>query len=512
MPAQKIGMRKAREIIRLRWEQKLSQKDVATSCDCSQSTVHDCLARAKLAGLGWPLAQELDDEKLEALLYPSNPGRKSKPKPDFKEIHLELGKKAVTLELLWQEYRHVHPEGYGYSRFCDLYHQWRSQLEVSMRQVHVPGEKFFVDFAGQSVEVIDPNTGEVTKYPVFVGAMGLSNLIYAEATEGQDLKSWLRAHENAMRYLGGVPRVWVPDNLKVGVKHPCYYEPEINPSYKELADHYDAVVLPARVRKPKDKAKVENAVLQVERWLLAPIRKQQFFGLSEVNEALLDRLRWLNDRPLSKLNESRRTLFDKFDKPALKPLPGRPFQLGQWKLSVAVNIDYHLAFDGHLYSVPCSLIGKRVDVRATDFTLECFYKGRRVASHIRSYHKGGVTTVDEHRPKTHRDYAGWTPSRLIGWASTVGPSTAEAVRTIMLNKRHPEEGYRASLGVIRLADRYGKGRVEKACDKARAINSVSFRSIYSILKTGFDQLCLPQPSAPHEPIEHENIRGEDYYN
>jgi transposase len=505
-------MRKAREIIRLRWEQNLSQKDVAVSCNCSQSTVHDCLARARLAGLGWPLPDELDDEKLESLLYPKRPGGKIKPKPDFKDIHLELGRKGVTLELLWQEYRHVHPDGYGYSQFCALYHRWRSELDVSMRQVHVPGEKFFVDFAGQSIEVIDPQTGEATAHPVFVGAMGLSNLIYAEATEGQEMKSWLRAHENAMRYLGGAPWVWVPDNLKVGVKHPCYYEPEINPSYKELADHYDTVVLPARVCKPKDKAKVENAVLQVERWVLAPLRKQRFFSLAEANQAIGERLEWLNNRRLSKLEESRRTLFEKFDRPALKPLPSRPFQMGQWKRNVAVNIDYHVDFEGHLYSVPCSLIGKRIDVRATGFTLECFYKGRRVASHMRSYFRGGTTTVEEHRPKTHRDYAGWTPSRLMQWASTVGPQTAEAVQTIMLNKRHPEEGYRASLGVIRLADRYGKERVEKACDKARAIKSVTYRSIHSILKTGFDQLPLPEPPAPYEPIEHENIRGKDYYN
>lgn len=512
MPAHKIAMRKAREILRLRWGQKLSQKDVAVSCNCSQSTVHDCLARAKLAGLVWPLPDELDDEKLEAVLYPKGGAQKSKSKPDFKKIHLEVGKKGVTLELLWQEYRVGQPDGYSYSRFCELYHRWRTELDVSMRQVHVPGEKLFVDFAGQSVDIIDPKTGEVIPHPVFVSAMGVSSLTYAEVTEAQDLKSWLRAHENAMRYLGGVPHVWVPDNLKVGVTHPCYYEPEINPSYKELADHYDAVVLPARVRKPKDKAKVENAVLQVERWLLAPLRKQQFFSVAEANQALWERLEWLNNRRMSKLDESRRTLFEKVDRPALKPLPDRPFQLGEWKRNVAVNIDYHFEFDRHYYSVPCSLIRKRVDVRATAFTLECFHKGRRVATHIRSYFKGGVTTSDEHRPKTHRDYAGWTPSRLIQWASTVGPQTAEAVRAIMLSKRHPEAGYRASLGVIRLADRYGKDRVEQACEKARAINSVTYRSINSILKTGFDQLPLPEPTAPYQSIEHENIRGKDYYN
>lgn len=514
MPAHRISMRKTKEIIRLRWEQKLSQKCVAESCNCSQSTVHDCLVRTRQAGLSWPLPENMDDEQLEALLYPKVPKGelKPKPKPDFKTIHLELAKKGVTLELLWQEYRAVHPDGYSYSQMCHLYRKWRDSLDISMRQVLVPGEKLFIDFAGKKVEVIDPQSGEVTEHDVFVATMGVSNYTYAEVVESQDMKSWLRAHENAMRFYGGAAVVWVPDNLKVGVTHPCFYDPEINPSYKELADHYGAVVLPARVRKPKDKARVENGVQQVERWCLAPIRNQQFFSITEANQALRQRLQWLNNRKLTKLDDTRLSLFDKVDKPALKPLPNRPFRMGQWKRNVAVNIDYHFEFDRHYYSMPFTLIRKRIDIRVTFHTLECFHKGKRIFTHVRSYIKGGITTIDEHMPKSHRDYAGWTPTRLINWASTVGPATAEAVRLIMQSKRHPEQGYRSSLGVIRLADRYGKQRLEKACHRAKEINSVTYGSINSILKTGFEQMPLPKPEQPQLPIDHENIRGEQYYN
>jgi transposase len=513
MPAQRMTMRKTREIIRLRLGKNLSQQQVAQNCNCSQSTVHDCMARVKLAGLSWPLPEELDDEKLQQMLYPKSLAASHKPEPDYKQVHLEFAKKGVTLELLWQEYRQQYPEGYGYSQFCDLYGKWRSKLDISMRQTHVPGEKLFVDFAGQTVEIIDPETGEVRPCPVFVAAMGFSSFTYAEVTESQDKDDWIKAHENACDFLGGVPRVWVPDNLKSGVKKPCFYDPEINPSYQELADHYDAVVLPARVRKPKDKAKVENAVLQVERWVIAPLRKQSFFSIAEANQAVRERLDWLNARKLSMLDESRRTLFEKFDKAKLKPLPQRPFQRSDWKLRVSVNIDYHIVFDFHYYSVPCQLIREKVDVRATLFTLECFHNGRRVASHVRSYIKGGFTTLDAHRPVSHRQYAGWTPERMLNWASTVGPITAQTVGAIMQNKRHPEQGYRAAMGVIRLADRYGKQRVEQACQRAHELKSHSYRTIESILKNSLEQQVLPNtPSTQYPSIEHENIRGEEYYN
>jgi transposase len=310
-----------------------------------------------------------------------------------------------------------------------------------------------------------------------------------------------------------VPQVLVPDNLKSAVTKPCFYDPEINRSYKDLADHYDTVVIPARVRRPKDKSKVENAVQQVERWVLAPLRNQKFFSLRELNDAIVQRLDWLNNRPLSKPNRSRLQLFEEVDKPALKALPAKRFEIPQWKREVGVNIDYHIEFEDHYYSVPCSLIRKRVDIRATSTTVECLHQGTRVALHARSYARGKSTTIPEHRPKTHRDYADWTPSRMLRWAASIGPQTEAAVRSVMDSKRRPEEGYRAALGIIRLAARYGKERLELACERALAIRSASYKTIHSILKTGMDQRPLLQPSTPNPtPLDHENVRGAVYYN
>jgi transposase len=305
----------------------------------------------------------------------------------------------------------------------------------------------------------------------------------------------------------------VPDNLKSAVTKPSFYDPELNRSYKDLADHYEIVILPARVRRPKDKSKVENAVQQVERWVLAPLRNQKFFSLGELNQAIRQRLDWLNQRPLSKLDQSRQQLFDEVDKPALKPLPKKRFEIPEWKRNVGVNIDYHIEFDNHFYSVPCHLMRKRVDVRATSTTVECLHEGARVALHSRSYVRGKSTTIAEHRPKAHRDYADWTPSRMLRWAGSIGPQTEAAVQAVMNSKRHPEEGYRASLGIIRLATRYGKERLERACERAQVIRSSSYKTIHSILKTGMDQQPLNlQPLPQTEPVDHENVRGANYYN
>jgi len=505
-------MRKTREILRLRLGKKLRQREVAQSCNCSPSTVSNVVAQAQLVGLGWPLPDDLDDEALEARMYSQRSSREHRELPDFKHIHFELRRKGVTLALLWQEYRTVHPDGFGYTTFCNRYRQWREQLDVSMRQSHVPGERLYVDYAGVKALLHDPVTGDTQEVSVFVAALGASQLIYAEAVAGEDMHSWIGAHQRAFDFVGGVPELLVPDNLKSGVTEPCFYDPEINRTYKDLADHYDTVVLPARVRKPKDKAKVENAVLQVERWVLAPLRNQKFFSLKELNDAIRERLDWLNNRPLSKLESTRQQLFDELDKPALKPLPSRRFYIPEWKRNVGVNIDYHVEFERHYYSVPCGLIRKRVDIRATSTTVECFYQGQRVAVHQRSLLKGKSTTTPEHRPKTHRDYEEWTPSRMLNWASSIGSKTATAVAAVMGSKRRPEEGYRASLGIIRLASRYGKERLELACERALAIRSPNYKTIQSILKTGMEQQPLPLRSeSGTDPVQHENIRGPHYY-
>jgi len=487
-------------------------RHVARSCHVSPSTVHDCIARAEAAGFTWPPPADLDDAALEALLYPGQPVHRDRAIPDFEAIYRELKRKGVTLQLLWQEYKQQHPnDGYQYSQFCERYRQWRAQLDVVMRQEHRAGEKLFVDYAGQTMPIIDPETGEVRDLPVFVAALGASSYTYAEVHEDQKLASWITGHIHAFEFFQGVTAALVPDNLKSGVKKACFYEPDLNPTYQELAKHYGTVILPARPRKPRDKAKVENAVQQTERWLIALLRNQQFFSRAEANQGIQQRLTWLNNRPFAKLEGSRRSLYEDIDRPALKPLPTCRYELAQWKTNVGVNIDYHVEFARHYYSVPYQLTGKRVDVRATTTTIECFFKHRRVASHRRSSRAGQFTTDPAHRPKSHQRYADWSPSRLIRWAETVGPHTAAVIETILKLKPHPEQGFRTCLGILRLAKRHGNDRLELASKRAQAIEALSYRSIKSIIDTGLDREPLPVTQQTTLAIDHANIRGPDYY-
>lgn len=509
MPAERLTMRKIREILRLRWNLKLSQRQVAQSCNVAPSTVAEVEYRAAAVGLAWPV--DLDDAALEAKLYPP-PQLEARPAPDFASVFRELKRPGVTLQLLWHEYRQSHPDdGYGYSRFCDLFRDWRKAGQLTMRLQHKAGDKLFVDFAGHTLSLVDPETGEVREAQIFVAALAASNYTYAEACESQSVQAWLTVHIHAFEFIGGVTAAIVPDNLKAGVTKPDFYDPDLNPGYRELARHYDSVILPARVRKPRDKAKVENAVQQVERWVLAPLRNHTFHSLTEMNGAIRERLDWLNSRPFAKLEGSRRTLFEQIDKPALKPLPTKRFEIAEWKTDVGVNIDYHIEFGHHFYSVPYTLVGERVDVRATTFAVEVLHKGRRVASHRRSYHKGGFSTLDEHRPKSHQRYADWTPSRMVRWGESFGPNTAFVVEHVLKTKPHPEQGYRSCLGILRLGKRFGRERLEAACARARAIGSLSYKSVASILKTGLDQKPLTPAAQQELPLNHENIRGPDYY-
>ncbi len=512
MPAHRLTMRTTREILRLRLGLALPIRQVARSCHVAPSTVHDCLARAAEAGLAWPLPAELDDAALEARLYPGPPGRATRAAPDFAAIYRELKRKGVTLQLLWQEYKHQHPDdGYQYSQFCARYRQWRAQLDVVMRHAHRAGEKLFVDYAGQPMPIVDPQTGEVRALPVFVATLGASNYTFAEVHEDQRLPSWIRGHIHAFEFFQGVPAALVPDNLKAAVKKPSFYEPDLNPTYQELAAHYGAVILPARPRKPRDKAKVENAVQQVERWLLAPLRHQRFFSRAEANQALQHQLTALNTRRFAKLVGSRRSLFEELDRPALQPLPATRYEPAEWKTHVGVNIDYHIEFARHYYSVPYQLTGKRIDVRATATTVECFHRQRRIASHRRSSRPGQFTTDPAHRPKAHQRYAEWSPSRLIRWAESIGAQTATVVERILQRKPHPEQGFRTCLGILRLAKRYGRDRLEQACGRAVDIDALSYHSIKSILTTGLDQEPVVPPPPPAVPIAHANIRGPTYY-
>lgn len=504
-------MRKVREVLRLKWEIGLSHRDVARSLGISHSTVIEYLRRAREAGLSWPLPEEMDDARLEALLFPASPpANVPRPLPDWSYVHQELPRKGVTLQLLWLEYRQRHPDGYQYSRFCELYRQWESKLDVVLRQSYRAGEKAFIDYAGPTIPVVDAETGEIHEAQVFVGTLGASNHTYVEATWTQTLPDWIASHVRMFQYWGGAPELLIPDNLKSGVKKACYYEPDLNRTYQELAAHYGSVVLPARPYHARDKAKVEAGVQNVERWIIAPLRHHTFFSLSELNREIAQRREALNDRPFQKLEGSRRSLFESLERPALKPLPPLPYEYSEWK-KARVNIDYHIHVEKHNYSVPYQLAREELDVRLTATTLEALHKGRRVAAHPRSYRPNGYTTDPAHMPSSHRKHLEWSPSRLVGWAATVGPATADLARRILESRPHPEQGYRSCLGLMSLAKSYSHERLEAASRRALWIDALSYRSVKSILQTGLDRGPLEEQTTLALPREHAHLRGPDYY-
>ena len=513
MAKRRLSMRKIKEIVRLKWSCRQSNRQIAKSCCVAHSTVGECLFRAEKAGLSWPLDPDLDDAALEKLLYPPNPCPDAKPRmPDMAYLHRELKRKSVTLQLLWYEYKESHPEGYQYSQFCNLYRKWVKKLDVTLRQHHRAGEKMFVDYAGQTVPIINPSTGEITDAHIFVAALGASSYTFAQATAAEDLPSWIQSHIHAFEFFKGVSEILVPDNLKAGVTSPCRYEPDLNPTYQDMAQHYTTTVIPARSAKPRDKAKVESAVLVAERWILAALRNHTFFSLTELNEAIAAHLEKLNNRSFKKLDTTRRYLYETIDKPALKPLPAKRYEFAEWK-KARVNIDYHVEVYRHYYSVPYQLAREQVDVRLTPSTVEVLFKNRRVASHKRIYLPGGFETLPEHMPKSHQRYLEWTPGRILNWAAKNGPNTEKLVNRIMETRPHPEQGFRSSLGIMRLTKPYGPERVEMACSRSLAIQAYAYKSVKSILKKGLDQqpLLFDNSADAAPPSTHHNIRGKNYY-
>jgi transposase len=512
MPAKRLSMRKIKEILRLKWAQSLSNRKIAQNCGISRPTVTDYLRRAEQAGLSWPLPDAWDDAKLERTLFPEPPKGTALERgvPNWVEVHQEMKKKSVTLFLLWQEYREQSPQGYQYSWFCDHYRWWLGKRDWVMRQNHRAGEKLFVDYAGQTVPVVDSRTGEIRETQIFVAVLGASNYTYAEATWTQALPDWIGSHQRTFDFLGGVPEVVVPDNLLSGVSKAHRYEPDINPTYQDLATHYGVAIVPARVRRPKDKAKAEVGVQIVERWILAALRHQMFFSLSELNQAIQSLLVRLNQRPFKKLPGSREQLFKTLDYPALNPLPATPYVYAQWK-KVRVHIDYHVEVEGHYYSVPYTLIKHVLDARLTERTIEVFHRGQRVASHLRSWLKGRHTTLDPHMPEAHRKYNDWSPQRFHQWAQKIGPATAQVITTILTSRKHPQQGYRACLGILRLAKAYSDARLEAACQRALMLGTCRYKSIESILKHRLDSQPFHETPEQNLPQDHGNIRGPDYY-
>jgi transposase len=506
-------MRKIRDVLRLKFESGLSERVIARSLSLSNGSVNSYLQRARMAGLGWPLPGGLDDAALVLLLFPPAPAvaAPARPTPDWTLVDKELRRRGVTLALLWEEYRAAHPGGFGYSWFCEHYGAFKSRLRPPMRQSHAAGEKVFVDFAGDMIDVVDPVTGEVRPMKLFVAAMGASNYIFAQARSSEQIADWIGAHVDLFAFLGGAPKFVVCDNLKAAVTNPDRYEPGLNRSYLELADHYGVAVLPARPYKPRDKAKVEQSVLIAERWILARLRDRRFFRAADLNAAIAELVGDINARVMKGYNASRAELFATIDRPALKELPQEAYVFAVWK-RCRVAPDYHVEVDGHWYSAPFRLIRELVDVRVADKTVEIFHKSQRVASHPRAPNRRGHTTIPDHMPSAHRRHASWTPGRLVAYAEKIGPSTAALFEAIMTDRPHPEQGFRTCLGILALTRTYDNARVDAACRRGVSIKARSVASIRSILKNGLERAFLDEAERlDREPVRHGNIRGRDYF-
>lgn len=508
----KKSMRTVREILRLHFEHKLGRRAIARACAASPTTVGEYIEGVTQSGKDWAVVSALDDASLQSILRRKEGAESSrKPLPDFALLREEMKKKGVTLTLLWEEYRAVHPEGYSRSRFFELYEKHGRTLDPVMRFTHKAGDKLFVDFSGDRPSHVDGKTGEVIEAELFVAVMGASSRIYAVAVSSQQIPDWTRAHAGAFEYFGGVPACVVPDQLKSGVKTSCKYDPEINPVYAELCAHYGVAVIPARPREPRDKAKVESGVLIAQRRILAALRNRTFFSLAELNEAIACELEKLNDRPMQGVGKSRNQVFEETDKPVLKPLPKERFQIREWK-KAKVHIDYHVAVNGCWYSVPYTLIGKEVEVCLSATTVEILHGGKRVASHARTHTRNVYVTVDSHRPNSHQKHLEWTPQRMRHWGESIGLRTGAMIEAIIKSAVHPEHAYRKCLGLLRLAKAIGNDRLEMACDKALTLGAVGYRSVRNILDKGLENADIGKESEElHLPLVHDNVRGSDYY-
>lgn len=504
-----LTVRKIKEILRMKWVLGLSDRQVSASLNIAHSTVGEYLKRAEQAGLDWEQAQGLGEVDLKARLFPPKSlGSKQRPEPDWKQIDKELKQKGVTRMLLWEEYLAEHPDGYGYSQFCERFRHWAETQETpTMRKPKKAGEEAEVDYSGLTMPIIDPHTGEITQAEIFVGVLGASGLIYAEAQADQSKPNWVRGHVRMFEFYGGVPRILRPDNLGSGVSKASFYEPDLNPTYHELAVHYGTAVIPARVKKPKDKALGENAVQQVGRWVLAPLRKLSFFSVAELNRAMRPRLDWLNDRPLTGQTHSRRELFEEIEKAALQPLPDYPFEYLEVK-QAKVHLDYHVSFEKHHYSVPHQYTRKTVLVRASEHLVEIYADQKRIACHKRCRHQG-YSTQKEHMPANHRWYLEWSPERFIQWGRQIGPQTEAFIQATLASRRHPEQAYRSCLGILKLADSASPQLLEAACGLALAHDALSYKAVKRLLETKKDAL---EASSSPEPVAHEHIRGQKYYN
>ncbi|MBX3245773.1 MAG: IS21 family transposase [Myxococcales bacterium] len=505
-------MRKTKEILRLRWQQGLSVRDTSKSVGVSTGVIDKTVCRARSAGLTWEAIEGLEEDELEVRLYgtgPKKPGA-ARPMPDPLHMHKELRKQGVTLELLHLEYLEEHPDGYRYTAFCDVYRRWLALRPLSMRQVHKAGEKTFVDYSGKKPSIVDPQTGEVIEVELFVGALGASNYTFAEATRTQRTEDFLGSHVRMVEFFGGVTAVYVPDQLKSAVKEPSRYEPGITRGYADWARHYGTAIVPARPRKPKDKAKVEVAVQVAQRWILARLRHETFFSLTDLNARIRELLIELNERPMRGYGgATRRELFERLDQPALRALAETRFEVSDWS-SARVSRDYHVQLEKHWYSVPYALVGERVEARLTTTTVELFFRGRRVAAHVRSREPYKHTTDPGHMPPKHRHAQDGVES-VVAWAKSVGPMTATLVERILDANPYREQGWRSARGLQRIGEKHGPERTEAACAKALAFGARSYKPVERILRLGRETTPSDDTEPTDSGITHENVRGPDYY-
>lgn len=513
MSMPRITMKKLREVLRLKFDLKLSNREIANMLNISSSTVSLYVTTFKRKETSWSQANSLGDIELNKLLFPVKylDPKRTFAKPNFKYIHKELKRKGVTLQLLWEEYYDMHKDhSYSRTQFCVLYQGWSRKLNISMRQRHKAGDKLFIDYAGQTIPIVDINTGEIKKAQIFIAVLGASNYTYAEATWSQSLPDWIGSHVRAFEYFGGVVALLVPDNLRSGIDKACRYEPDANPLYADMVSYYGTAVLPARPYKPKDKAKAEVGVQIIERWILARLRNHKFFSLTELNHEITKLLSIANNKPFKKLPGTRLSQFEAIDKPALRPLPAQPYIYSDFK-KTRLWLDYHVEVDGHYYSAPYQLIKEMLEVRMTENTIEIFHNNQRIASHIRNYRKGTHTTINEHMPTKHQKHMQWTPGRFLNWAKSIGPQTLILTKHILEKKEHPEQGYRACLGLLNLARTYSKERLESGCNRANFYQIYTRRCVSNILKEGLDKQPLPVNDNEPKNLTHENIRGPSYF-
>ncbi len=522
MPTKRISMRKLRELLQLRLHAKLKMRPIKESLRLSLGAVQKVISKAEELGLTWEAIERLDDQQLADLFYPVSDNQPSNQLqlPDWGEVHRELRRKGVTKHLLWEEYTQQYPNrSYSYPQYCFLYQEWAKKQKRSMRQVHKAGEKLFIDYAGQTMPIVCNATGEVKFAQIFVAVLGASNYTFAEATWSQKLIDWTGSHVRAFEFLGGIPEIIVPDNLKSGVTKACRYDPDTNLSYQQLGAHYGTAIIPTRPRKPKDKAKAEVGVqipqgtlsaygihLVIERWILARLRHHTFFSLAELNQCIKLLLEEVNNKPFKQLKGTRREWFELLDKPVLSPLPKHPYQYTEIK-SVKVNIDYHIQYDKHLYSVPHHLVGEKIELHAKANLIELYFHNQRVTSHARKYHHG-MTTLPEHMPTRHEKHHQWTPARLMNWAKDLGDEVLIWVKTLLHLKPHEEQAYRVCLGLLNLTKIYPGARLNNACSIANKHHLYRLKQVKAILLSNQDKLLTQDnKQLPLLPQSHENIRG-----